>query len=81
LLYLIFQGYNSKITISGNYRLGDIRDNYADLTKIKAKLGFEPKVSFEEGIRRFTSWVEKQEVVEDKYEKSIDEMKEKGLYK
>ena len=72
---------NSKITISGNYRLGDIRDNYADLTKIKAKLGFEPKVSFEEGIRRFTSWVEKQEVVEDKYEKSIDEMKEKGLYK
>lgn len=72
---------NSKITISGNYRLGDIRDNYADLTKIKSKLGFVPKVSFEEGIRRFTAWVEKQEVVEDKYEKSIEEMKEKGLYK
>ncbi|MDN5088801.1 NAD-dependent epimerase/dehydratase family protein [Aliarcobacter butzleri] len=72
---------NSKITISGNYRLGDIRDNYADLTKIKAKLGFEPKVSFEEGIRRFTKWVNAQEVVEDKYEKSIEEMKEKGLYK
>lgn len=72
---------NSKITISGNYRLGDIRDNYADLTKIKSKLGFEPKVSFEEGIRRFTSWVNVQEVVEDKYEKSIEEMKEKGLYK
>ena len=72
---------NSKITISGNYRLGDIRDNYADLTKIRNKLGFEPKVSFEEGIRRFTSWVEDQEVVEDKYEKSIEEMKEKGLYK
>ncbi|MBD3840239.1 MAG: NAD-dependent epimerase/dehydratase family protein, partial [Epsilonproteobacteria bacterium] len=52
---------NSKITISGNYRLGDIRGNYADLTKIKAKLGFEPKVSFEEGIRRFTSWVNSQE--------------------
>ncbi|WP_157351610.1 NAD-dependent epimerase/dehydratase family protein [Aliarcobacter butzleri] len=72
---------NSKITISGNYRLGDIRDNYADLTKIKSKLGFEPKVSFEEGIRRFTAWVNAQEVVEDKYEKSIEEMKEKGLYK
>lgn len=72
---------HSKITISGNYRLGDIRDNYADLTKIKAKLGFEPKVSFEDGIERFTKWVEIQEVVEDKYEKSIEEMKEKGLYK
>ncbi|MCT7569969.1 SDR family NAD(P)-dependent oxidoreductase [Aliarcobacter butzleri] len=72
---------NSKITISGNYRLGDIRDNYADLKKIKSKLGFEPKISFEEGIRRFTAWVNEQEVVEDKYEKSIEEMKEKGLYK
>lgn len=72
---------NSKITISGNYRLGDIRDNYADLKKIKSKLGFEPKISFEEGIRRFTAWVNAQEVVEDKYEKSIEEMKEKGLYK
>ena len=72
---------SSKITISKNYRLGDIRHNYADLTKIKTKLGFEPRVSFEEGIRRFTKWVEMQEVVEDKYEKSIEEMKTKGLYK
>ena len=72
---------SSKITIFGNYRLGDIRDNYADLAKIKSKLGFQPKVGFEEGIRRFTQWVNAQEVVEDKYETSINEMKEKGLYK
>lgn len=72
---------DSKVTISGNYRLGDIKDNYADLTKIKSKLGFEPKVSFEEGISKFTKWVNTQEIVEDKYEKSIEEMKEKGLYK
>ncbi len=72
---------NSKISISGNYRLGDIKDNYADLTKIQTKLGFEPKVSFEDGIKRFTKWVNAQEVVEDQYEKSINEMKEKGLYK
>jgi dTDP-L-rhamnose 4-epimerase len=71
----------SKIKISGNYRLGDIRDNYADLKKIKETLGFEPKISFEEGISRFTKWVEKQDIVEDKYEKSIEEMKDKGLYK
>ena len=72
---------NSKISISGNYRLGDIKDNYADLTKIQTKLGFKPKVDFEEGIKRFTKWVNAQEVVEDQYEKSINEMKEKGLYK
>ena len=74
-------GSETKITITGNYRLGDIRDNYADLTKIRSKLGFEPKVSFKEGISKFIEWVNLQEVAEDKYTQSIEEMKEKGLYK
>lgn len=69
------------ITITGNYRLGDIRHNFADLTKISNKLGFSPKVDFVTGIKRFADWVNTQEVQEDNYQKSIQEMKEKGLYK
>lgn len=72
---------NTEIEISGNYRLGDIRHNFADLTKIHEKLGFTPKVTFEEGIGKFVAWVNQQDVVEDQYQKSIDEMKKKGLYK
>ena len=74
-------GIDVSVTISGNYRLGDIRHNYADLTKIKKKLGFEPKFSFEQGLKQFTNWVNKQEVQQDNYAKSIEEMKAKGLYK
>ena len=74
-------GADTNIKISGNYRLGDIRHNYADLTKIKALLGFEPKYNFETGIRKFTDWVLTQEIKESKYEDSIAEMKEKGLFK
>ncbi|MEJ8591099.1 SDR family NAD(P)-dependent oxidoreductase [Riemerella anatipestifer] len=74
-------GIQVPIRVSGNYRLGDIRHNYADLTKIKTLLGFEPKVSFEEGLKKFTEWVNTQEVEEDRYQKSIEEMKKKGLYK
>lgn len=74
-------GIEVPITISGNYRLGDIRHNFADLTKIKEQLGFEPKVSFELGLKKFTDWVNTQEIQEDKYQQSIDEMKRKGLYK
>lgn len=74
-------GVDVPVNISGNYRLGDIRHNYADLSKIKKHLGFEPKVSFAEGIKNFTEWVNTQEVQEDKYQQSIDEMKAKGLYK
>jgi dTDP-L-rhamnose 4-epimerase len=74
-------GIDVPITISGNYRIGDIRHNYADLTKISNKLGFKPKFSFDEGLKLFTKWVDKQEVQNDNYEKSIQEMKSKGLYK
>lgn len=74
-------GVEVPITISGNYRLGDIRHNYADLTKINSVLGFKPKVTFEQGLQQFTEWVNMQEVQEDQYQKSIDEMKAKGLYR
>lgn len=74
-------GTEVPLTVSGNYRLGDIRHNYADITAARNILGFEPKWSFEDGIRKFTEWVNMQEVQEDKYEASIEEMKQKGLYK
>ncbi len=74
-------GIEVPITISGNYRLGDIRHNYADITHARNILGFEPKWNFSKGIEQFTNWVNQQEIQEDKYETSIEEMKQKGLYK
>ncbi|MDL2231939.1 NAD-dependent epimerase/dehydratase family protein [Porphyromonadaceae bacterium OttesenSCG-928-L07] len=70
-----------KLHISGNYRIGDIRHNFADITHIKTLLGFEPQYDFKAGIGKFVDWVNKQEVNEDRYEQSIQEMKNKGLYK
>lgn len=69
------------IKITGKFRLGDIRHNFADLTKIKSLLNFEPKVFFDEGIEKFTSWVLQQEIQEDKLMDSLEEMKKKGLFK
>lgn len=74
-------GIDVPITVSGNFRLGDIRHNYADITAARTILGFEPKWSFSEGIGEFARWVNEQEVQEDNYEASIEEMKKKGLYK
>jgi len=74
-------GSETKVNITGNYRLGDIRHNYADLTKIKSLLDFIPKNNFKTGIKKFTDWVLTQEVKESKYDESISEMKKKGLFK
>lgn len=75
--------YNSdiEIKISGNFRLGDIRHNYADLTKIKEKLNFQPEFDFTKGSTRFVEWVNKQEIQQDNYNQSIEELKAKGLFK
>ena len=72
---------NININITGKFRLGDIRHNYADLTKIAAMLQFKPKVTFEDGITKFVDWVKLQPIVKDNYNKSIEDLKEKGLYK
>ena len=67
--------------VSGDFRVGDIRHNYADITKLKEKLNVIPLISFNEGIKLFTAWVNEQEVELIDYKKSLDEMKAKGLMK
>jgi len=74
-------GIKVPVYVSGNYRKGDIRHNFADITSARELLGFEPKWNFADGITQFVEWVNNQEVQEDNYEMSINEMKEKGLYK
>ncbi|MCE3294331.1 MAG: wbiB [Crocinitomicaceae bacterium] len=75
-------GSESSITISGNFRIGDIRHNFADMHKIKERIGFETKVSFSEGVALFSEWVKSQEIEKDNgYERSLAEMNKKGLFK
>jgi nucleoside-diphosphate-sugar epimerase len=42
--------------IYGESRQGDVRDSQADIRKAKALLGYEPIVSFEEGLARTIAW-------------------------
>jgi dTDP-L-rhamnose 4-epimerase len=72
---------NVNINISGKYRLGDIRHNYADLSKIKNVLGFHPKFNFRTGISEFVNWVKTQEIQSDKYKDTLIKLKNKGLIK
>lgn len=69
------------IRVSGDYRLGDIRHNCADIAKANRLLGFQPKVNFAEGIARFGKWVQAQVVPSDTFDKSLDELKSRGLFK
>ena len=37
-------------------RAGDVRDSQADIGKARKILGYDPVVSFEEGLRRTVDW-------------------------
>ena len=64
--------------IVSKYREGDIRHCYADISKIKEKLGYKPEVKFEDGILDLIDWVKKKEAV-DRFEESQRELERKGL--
>jgi dTDP-L-rhamnose 4-epimerase len=72
--------YNSSVEpeIVGKFRKGDVRHCFADISKIKEKLDFKPKVNFMEGMRELISWSEDVEA-KDKVEEATQELKEKGL--
>jgi dTDP-L-rhamnose 4-epimerase len=70
----------SKITITGEYRVGDIRHNAADTSEVSRILGFQAKTHFASGLRLFLDWAQSQEV-EDKagYKMSADRLRDAGL--
>lgn len=74
-------GCGGELKISGNFRIGDIRHNIADLSKIKQDIGFVPQISFAEGVKAFSRWVQTQEITDSGYERSVDELRAKGLLK
>lgn len=69
------------LEVTGNFRIGDIRHNYADISKIQNNLGFKPSWTVDKGFEQFCNWVDNQEVMTDRYEDSLNEMKQKGLFK
>ncbi len=71
-------GKNIEPDIVGKFRKGDVRHCYADITKIKKIIGWEPKISFEEGMVDLINWSKTVEAV-DKFDLAVKEMKEKGL--
>ncbi|MBV9971448.1 MAG: NAD-dependent epimerase/dehydratase family protein, partial [Xanthobacteraceae bacterium] len=64
--------------ITGKYRAGDIRHCFADVSRSRSELGFEPKVRFEDGLAELAEWLSG-EIAEDRTEKATAELASRGL--
>ncbi len=67
-----------KPEITNGFRKGDVRHCFADISKIKSKLGWKPKISFGEGMKGIIDGSATVKA-EDKFEQAAKELKEKGL--
>jgi dTDP-L-rhamnose 4-epimerase len=64
--------------ITGKYRVGDIRHCFADVGLARAVLGYEPQVSFEEGLAELCEWLPSQ-VADDRVAQMQAELQARGL--
>ena len=64
--------------VTGNYRVGDIRHCFADITLARRVLGYEPAMPFEQGLIELAAWLEGQ-VACDRVAEARAELAARGL--
>ena len=64
--------------ICGKYRVGDIRHCFADITEARAVLGYEPRVTLEDGLVELAEWLQDQAAV-DRVDDASRELAARGL--
>jgi dTDP-L-rhamnose 4-epimerase len=64
--------------VLGRFREGDIRSCYADITRARERLAFEPRVRLEEGVKALAAWVRTQSY-EHRSDGALAELQQHGL--
>ncbi|HEX4652956.1 MAG TPA: NAD-dependent epimerase/dehydratase family protein [Candidatus Udaeobacter sp.] len=64
--------------IIGKCRVGDIRNCFADISRARKILGYEPRVSLEEGLTELADWLEGQIAI-DRVDHAVRELSLRGL--
>lgn len=72
-------GKTPNLTVTGQFRIGDIRHNFADISRLEKLLGVKPKVSLTQGLQRFAQWVSSQPLPEDQLERANQELRDRKL--
>jgi dTDP-L-rhamnose 4-epimerase len=64
--------------VTGKYRAGDIRHCFADISRARQRLGFDPQVSLEDGMCELAGWLQTQTAA-DRVDAATAELVERGL--
>jgi len=65
-------------SIENRFRAGDVRHCFADISLARRLLGYEPAISFGDGMRELVEWGQKTSA-RDGFTQAYDELNKKGL--
>ena len=71
-------GKDIKPQITSAFRKGDVRHCIASISKIRNAIGFQPQISFSEGMKALAAWTETA-AAEDKFDSAANELEDRGL--
>jgi dTDP-L-rhamnose 4-epimerase len=64
--------------VTGEYRVGDIRHCFADISKARDLLGYKPQVTLEDGLGELAEWLQGQRA-DDRVDTMRNELSRRGL--
>lgn len=71
-------GVDLEPEVSNRSRAGDVRHCYADISEVRRRLGWEPRVGLREGVRDLVAWARQQRPL-DRVEEAVKELAQQGL--
>lgn len=66
------------VKVNKEFRKGDIRHCYADISKAKKLLGWKPKISLEVGLKELIQWSSDEKAV-DRFNTAEKELRKRGI--
>jgi dTDP-L-rhamnose 4-epimerase len=71
-------GVSIQPSVTNKFRFGDVRHCYADITRARTRLGWEPKHTLRSGAPELVDWVARQTAV-DRFDQMTRELESRGL--
>ena len=65
--------------VTGRYRVGDVRHCTADISRARDAIGYEPRVTLEEGMEELLEWLKAQDRPQSKAGEHVADLAARGL--